>query len=67
MSGPEITHVALTKNIPWDNKVALNSNAFELGELAARESVQILFQLKVPSAYSESGPFHQDLIIDLVC
>ena len=47
--------------------MALNSNAFELGELAARESVQILFQLKVPSAYSESGPFHQDLIIDLVC
>lgn len=67
MSGPEITHVALTKNIPWDNKVALKSNAIELGELAARESVQILFQLKVPSAFSESGPFHQDLTIDLVC
>jgi len=67
MSGPEITHVALTKNIPWDNKLTLKSNAFELGELAARQSAQILFQLKVPRAFSDSGSFHQDVTIDLIC
>jgi hypothetical protein len=65
-SGPEITHVAISPNIPWIKKAALNSDGVELGEISSQQSISIYFQLRVPyNGFSDL--VEQILGVDIVC
>jgi hypothetical protein len=63
VSGPEITYVSFN---PYGTWTALKSNEFQLTAVGAGHSQQLYYMLKVPPS-GFSGPFRQELSIDLIC
>lgn len=67
-----ITHVAIAPNLDYDDKKALSSNGWELGQISGGQSIPIYFQMKPGGAFDASlnsftGSLHQDVTIDLLC
>jgi hypothetical protein len=67
-----ITHVAIAPNLDYDDKKALSSNGWELGQISGGQSIPVYFQMKPGGAFDASlnsftGSLHQDVTIDLLC
>ena len=69
--GPEATHVSNEEHRVWENKFALQSNEFPLGQLPAGATGQSYWQLRLPPSLNVDlrlleSP-HQEVSIDLLC
>ena len=68
--GQEVTRVAIAPfinaYIPWDNKEALKTSDFQLGEISPQQILEVRFQVKVPVS-GFSGSLHQEVTVDLIC
>ena len=67
-----ITHVAIAPNLEYDNKKALSSGGWELGQISGGQSIPVYFQMKPAGATDASlnsftGSLRQDVTIDLLC
>lgn len=70
--GPESTHVAIAPNLDYDNKKALSSGGWELGQISGGQSIPVYFQMKPGGAIDASlnsftGSLYQEVTIDLLC
>jgi hypothetical protein len=71
--GPEATHVSNEEHRVWENKFALQSSEFPLGQLPAGATGQSYWQLRLPPSPPHNVEFrllespHQEITIDLLC
>jgi hypothetical protein len=73
ISGPESTHVANEPNVEWQNKLKLQSNEIELGQIDPGQTGQSFWQLQLPATArvalldAKGSDLVQQVTLDLIC